>query len=534
MEVPVKTLSEALSLEIFHHVFASVAEEMGVTLGRTGYSANIKERLDYSCALFLSDGRMLAQAAHIPVHLGAMPASVRAAIAHGAPFAPGDVVILNDPYLGGTHLPDITMVSPVFFDPDGQPDFFAASRAHHADIGGMEPGSMPLSTELYQEGLIIPPIKLVEKGQLNQGVFDMIIRNSRTPSERRGDLNAQRAAHKVGERRLYAIVERYGLDELKRQAQNLIDYAERLTRNWLVDLPEGQFSFEDVLDDDGINEQSIPIKLTLNVQADSLTVDFSGSSPAVRGSVNAVRAIVESAVGYVIRCVAGDDLPMNEGIFNPVELRVPTESVLDPGPPHAVAGGNVETSQRIVDVLYGALAQALPHLIPAASQGTMNNLSFGGIDPQTRRPFAYYETMGGGSGAGPDADGASGLHTHMSNTLNTPIEALELAYPVRVERYAVRTGSGGSGQQQGGDGLIRSFRFLAPARVTLLSERRRHSPYGLAGGQPGQVGHNRLLAADSRESEDLPGKCSLDLNMGDLLTIETPGGGGWGEVDDKS
>ncbi len=526
---------DAVTLEIFKHLFASVAEEMGVTLGRTGYSPNIKERRDYSCAVFLGDGRMLAQAAHIPVHLGAMPASVQAAIAHTAPFVPGDLIALNDPYLGGTHLPDITLVSPIFIPeggqtPPGMPDFFVASRAHHADVGGMSPGSMPLATELYQEGLIIPPIRLAEGGRLNQAALDLIVRNSRTPNERRGDLAAQRAAHEIGTRRLLEIVARYGLEEVKRQAEALIAYAERLTRATLAMLPEGVYTFEDVLDDDGISEEPVPIRVAITIERGEMTVDFTGSAPAVRGSVNAVSAIVHSAVSYVVRCVVGANLPMNHGVLVPLKVIIPPGSVLDPGPPHAVAGGNVETSQRIVDVLYGALAQALPDLIPAASQGTMNNLSFGGIDPRSGASFAYYETMGGGAGAGPQGDGASGIHCHMSNTLNTPIEALEFALPVRVRRYALRHGSGGAGGHRGGDGLIRELEFLAPARVTILSERRKRAPYGLAGGSPGQPGANILIPGDGSPPRSLPGKVSLDVQAGDVLRIETPGGGGWGTI----
>ncbi len=522
---------DAIALEIFKHLFASAAEEMGVTLGRTAYSPNIKERRDYSCAVFLGDGRMLAQAAHIPVHLGAMPASVSAAIEHTAPFHPGDVIILNDPYLGGTHLPDITLISPIFVaEATSTPDFFVASRAHHSDIGGMTPGSMPLSTELFQEGIIIPPLRLVEGGVLNQAVFDLIVRNSRIPEERLGDLAAQRAAHEVGERRLREIIGRYGLEEANQQAEHLIAYAERMTRALIESLPEGTYNFEDALDDDGISGEPIPIHVAVSVRGGELTVDFTGSSAAVAGTVNAVSAIVHSAVGYVIRCIAGEALPTNHGVLVPVKVIIPSKSVLDPGPPHAVAGGNVETSMRIVDVLYGALAQALPQIIPAASQGTMNNLTFGGIHPKTGRTFAYYETIGGGSGAGPGIDGASGIHCHMSNTLNTPVEALEMALPVRVHRYAIRRGSGGAGERRGGDGLERVIEFLTPARVTVISERRRIGPYGLAGGQAGQCGENTLCHAGSSDTAKLPGKTSLDVKPGDIVSIKTPGGGGWGSI----
>jgi N-methylhydantoinase B len=539
---------DSVTLEIFKHLFASVAEEMGVTLRRTAYSPNIKERLDFSCALFDDEGRLLAQAAHIPVHLGAMPASVRSALDRCAPFAPGDVVILNDPYLGGTHLPDITLVSPVFVGTGEAclaPTFYVASRAHHADVGGMSPGSMPLSTEIYQEGVIIPPIKIVAAGQTNQAVLDLILRNVRTPDERRGDLAAQIAAHEVGARRAQEIVARYGVDETRRYAVALIDYAERLTRHAIAAMPDGAYIFEDHLDAPS-NFQSptsnlqpptsnlqppISITVTLVIDHDSLVVDFSGSSPAVEGNLNAVRAIVESAVYYCVRCVVGamghDSAPINAGAFAPIHVVIPAGSLLDAKSPHAVAGGNVETSQRVVDAVFGALAQALPDLIPAASQGTMNNLTFGGVRADGT-PFAYYETIGGGAGAGPLRHGASGIHVHMSNTLNTPIEALELAFPLRVWRYAIRRASGGAGQQRGGEGLIREIEFLAPVTATLLSERRTRQPYGLRGGQPGAFGEN-VLIRDGVETV-LPGKVQLQLHPGDVLSIHTPGGGGWGEV----
>jgi N-methylhydantoinase B len=527
-------VSDPIRLEIFKHLFASVAEEMGVTLGRTGYSPNIKERLDYSCALFLGDGRLLAQAAHIPVHLGAMPASVRAALVHCAPFAPGDVVLLNDPFLGGTHLPDITMVSPVFVavSPPADahtpthPHFFVASRAHHADIGGMSPGSMPLSTEIFQEGVIIPPLKLIEGGQRNQAVWQLILRNVRTPDERQGDLAAQLAAHTTGARRMEEIVSRYGLSEVLSNAEALIAYTERRVRRVIAAIPPGRYAFTDFLDDDAL-QADIPICVSVAASEGALMVDFTGTAPAVAGNLNAVCAIVESAVGYVVRCLAGADLPMNAGAFAPVRLLIPSGSLLDAQPPHAVAAGNVETSQRVVDALFGALALALPDRVPAASQGTMNNLTFGGRQPDTGKPFAYYETLGGGAGAGPEADGASGVHVHMSNTRNTPIEALEYGFPVRIEQYSLRPQSGGPGWHRGGEGLRRDIRFLVPARVTVLSERRRRAPWGLHGGRSGGRGRN-VLVHGGRE-EDLPGKFTRAFEAGEVLSVQTPGGGGWGQ-----
>jgi N-methylhydantoinase B len=535
---------DPITLEIFKNLFISVAEEMGATLGRTAYSPNIKERRDFSCACFLADGRMIAQAAHIPVHLGAMPASVQAALEQFPSWQPGDLVVLNDPYLGGTHLPDITMISPVFVEGD-QPHFVVASRAHHADVGGMSPGSMPLASEIYQEGLIIPPVKLVEGGRTNQALLDLILRNVRTPAERRGDLAAQMAAHRVGEQRLREIVARYGVDEALRYAAALLTYAERLTRAAISRIPDGTYTFRDEMDDDGkprlqmggsqtrdagagIESPAPTIRVSVTVHDDSMVVDFSGSSPEVRGPLNAVRAITESATWYVARCIAGADVPANSGTFAPVRVRVPRSSFLDATPPHAVAAGNVETSQRIVDAVLGALAQALPDLIPAASQGTMNNITVGGVDPRTGEPFAYYETVGGGAGGGPLGEGLSGVHVHMTNTLNTPVEALEYAYPVRVRRYGLRHESGGRGQHRGGDGLVREMEFLCPATVTLLSERRRTAPYGLQGGQPGQPGRNVLIQAG--EEQDLPGKAEIQVQPGDVLSLQTPGGGGWGET----
>ena len=546
---------DAATLTIFDHLFASVAEEMGVTLGRAAYSPNIKERLDYSCAVFLAGEppRLLAQAAHIPVHLGAMPASVRAAVARCAPFRPGDVVILNDPYLGGNHLPDITLVSPVFgnqlnSDLQNAAPFFVASRAHHADVGGMSPGSMPLSTELYQEGIIIPPLKLIDGGARNEAVWQLILRNVRTPWERDGDLAAQLAAHTTGAARLTEIVGRYGLDETLRQADALIAYAESLTRAAIRLVPDGQYAFTDFLDDDGQSAEPVPISVVVTVEEDCLTADFAGTAAAVAGNLNAVPAIVESAVAYCLRCVAlallDIDLPMNDGVFSPLTVRIPPGSVLDPSPPHAVAAGNVETSQRVVDTVFGALAAALPDLIPAASQGTMNNLTFGGIVGQYGKanhrdsdgraavlPYAYYETIGGGAGAGPAAGGAAGIHVHMSHTRNTPVETLEMAFPIRVEEYSLRRGSGGRGRQRGGDGLIRAICFLAPATVTITAERRRRGPYGLCGGHPGAPGRNVLLRPTG--VMELPGKATFTVEPGDIIRVETPGGGGWGPLNSE-
>lgn len=511
---------DAISLEVFRNLFSSVAEEMGTALQRTAYSPNIKERRDFSCAVFDEQGRMVAQAAHIPVHLGAMPLAVAKA-REICPMRPGDVVILNDPYLGGTHLPDITLVSQCA----ARPGFFVASRAHHADVGGVSPGSMPLATELFQEGLIIPPIKLVERGRINRGVLELICRNVRTPDERRGDLAAQLAAQRLGERRLTEAGERFGIPAIAQHAAALLSYGERLMRAAIAAIPDGVYTFTDHLDDDGQSSEPVRIQVSVTIDGDRATVDFTGSDAERPGGLNAVFAVTASAVYYVFMCLAGEDAPANDGCYRPIAIIAPSGSIVNARPPRAVAGGNVETSQRIVDCVFGALAAALPGRIAAAGQGTMNNLTVGGVDPRSGRTYAYYETIGGGMGAGPGGDGLSGVHVHMSNTLNTPIEALEFHYPLRITRYALRRGSGGRGAQTGGDGLIRSIRFLAPASVILTSERRRFAPYGLTGGQNGARGRAVLHDGAPRA---LPGKVSIAVSAGDELTIETPGGGGWG------
>ncbi len=513
---------DAISLEVFKNLFASVAEEMGVTLQRAAFSPNIRERLDFSCAMFDGQGRMIAQAAHIPVHLGSMPASVAYSLQAFDSFRPGDVIILNDPYRGGTHLPDITMVSPVFTGGESAPRFLVASRAHHADVGGMSPGSLPLSTELYQEGIIIPPIKLIDGGQRNEGVLALITGNSRAPAERIGDLEAQLAAHRVGERRLLSLVEVHGIETVEEHAAALLDYSRRMTETVIAAIPDGTYEFEDALDGDG---QPILIRASVRVNGAQMIVDFTGSAPQVGGNVNAVESIVRSATWYCVRLLADEDVPVNHGCFQPVTVVVPPHSVLNADFPAAVAAGNTETSQRIVDVVIGALAKALPDRIPAASQGTMNNFTFGGI--VNGRAFVYYETIGGGHGAGPGGDGLSGRHSHMTNTRNTPVEALEYVLPVRVIEYSLRDGSGGAGRCRGGDGIRRVYEFLAPVAATINSERRLSRPYGLQGGEPGQPGTNCLIRGG--QEIDLGGKCSLQVKPGDRVIIETPGGGGWGQ-----
>jgi N-methylhydantoinase B len=532
---------DAAELEIFKNLFHSVAEEMGAALRRSAFSPNIKERRDYSCAVFDGRGRVVAMGDHMPVHLGSMPMSVEAAI-HSLTLGPGDIAMLNDPYSGGTHLPDITLVGPVYAGAHGgskrrstdrgrgikmRPLFYVANRAHHSDIGGAQPASMALSEEIYQEGLRIPPVALVRAGEIQRDVMQMVLANVRTPRERQGDLTAQVAACRLGERRLREYWQKYGQKKIQFYLDALQRYSARLMRTALARIPDGTYSAEDWLDDDGYSSRPVRLRVTITVRGGRATVDFAGSSPACRGSVNAVLAITQSAAFYVFRCLLGEDVPACAGLMEPIELRAPENSVVNARPPAAVAAGNVETSQRIVDVLLRALARALPGRIPAASSGTMNNLSFGGFDPRTGQHFAYYETIAGGMGARPASNGLSGIHTHMTNSLNTPVEALESAYPVRVRRYSLRRGSGGAGRFRGGDGIVREIEFLTEVRGSILSDRRRFAPYGLKGGKPGRTGKNELRLHDKRGVK-LPSKTAFSAPAGSVLRIETPGGGGWG------
>jgi N-methylhydantoinase B/oxoprolinase/acetone carboxylase alpha subunit len=516
-----------IEFEIFKNLFLSIAEEMGVTLCRTGFSPNIKERLDYSCAVYDAAGETIAQGDHMPVHLGAMPLSVRAAI-DAAPMEPGDIVMLNDPFHGGTHLPDITLVSPVFIARDRRPTFYVANRAHHSDVGGMSPGSMPVAREIYQEGLIIPPVHLARRGRIVTDVVRLALANVRTPDEREGDLTAQIAANRVADTRLRDTVRRYGRAATLGYARALQDYTARVLGAAILAIPDGRYAFEDALDDDGFGSGPVRIRAEVTIAGRRATVDFTGSSPQVTGSVNANYAMTLSACLYAFRCLVGDDVLYNAGVRRPLTVVAPEGTIVNARRPAAVAGGNVETSQRITDVVLGALAQAIPARIPAASQGTMNNVTLGGTDPRTGRRFAYYETMGGGMGGRRGLAGLSGVHTHMSNTRNTPIEAIEHYLPVRIRQYKLRQGSGGRGAAPGGEGLVREYEMLAAATVTILSERRVRPPYGAAGGGPGAPGQNTLIR-DGRE-ERLPGKVELQLRPGDRLRIETPGGGGWGRA----
>jgi N-methylhydantoinase B/oxoprolinase/acetone carboxylase alpha subunit len=527
--VTARTPVHPIEFEIFKNLFLSIAEEMGVTLCRTGFSPNIKERLDYSCAVYDAAGETIAQGDHMPVHLGAMPLSVRAAI-DAVQMGPGDMVALNDPYQGGTHLPDITLVAPVFLGrkvgPRDRPAFYVANRAHHSDVGGMSPGSMPVAREIYQEGLIIPPVRLVRRGQMVKDILALVLSNVRTPEEREGDLTAQIAANRVAETRLHELVARHGPRTVTAYAAALQDYTERVVRATLKTLPDGEYSFEDALDDDGFDKRPVKIHARVRIAGGRAEIDFAGSALQVQGSVNANYAITLSACLYCVRCLIEEDVLYNAGVARPLRVLAPPGSIVNANRPGAVAGGNVETSQRITDVVLGAFAHALPKRLPAASQGTMNNVTLGGLDPRTGARFAYYETLGGGMGGRRGLRGLSGVHTHMSNTRNTPVEAIENYLPVRIRRYGLRSGSGGAGAFPGGEGLVREYEMLVPTSVTILSDRRGYPPYGSRGGRPGVRGRNTLVRKGREQI--LPGKVQLELHPGDRLRIETPGGGGYG------
>ena len=520
---------DPVRLEIFKSIFHSVAEEMGGVLRRSAFSPNIKERRDYSCAVFNGEAEVLAMGDHMPVHLGSMPASVDAAI-RALDLRPGDVALLNDPYAGGTHLPDLTMVMPVYLPRAKKPIFYVANRAHHADVGGAQAGSMSLSREIFQEGIRIPPVKILENGRMVRDVLQLVLSNVRTSREREGDLTAQVAACRVGERRLLEVVRKYGRQETNEYGRHLLEYSEKMMRATLREIPDGVYRGEDFMDNDGVSDERIAIRVMIRIRRSSAEVDFTGSSPECAGSINAVKAIADSAVFYVFRCLLNDQVPATSGLLRPIRIVAPQGTIVNARPPSAVAGGNVEASQRITDTLLRALARAIPSKIPAASQGTMNNLTFGGRDTRPNRgdaPFAYYETIAGGMGARPDRAGENGIHTHMTNSLNTPVEVLEHAYPVRIRRYGIRSGSGGAGEHRGGDGIVREIELLVPMQVGMLSDRRKIGPYGLAGGKPGKKGTNELIVSGRRKS--VAAKGSFYAPAGAIVRIESPGGGGWGK-----
>jgi N-methylhydantoinase B/acetone carboxylase, alpha subunit len=506
---------DPIELSLFASRIEAVCDEMGAVLRRAAFSPNIRDRLDYSCAVFDAQGELCAQAAHIPVHLGSMAYAMRGIVSR-LEWCDGDMVVVNDPFLGGTHLPDVTLIAPLLLE--GELLGFVANRAHHANIGAHTPGSMPISRSLDEEGLVIPPTRLVQGGRTDK---ELLARLAGGRSEAEGDFAAQVSANLTALARLRELVQGMGAAGYGAALTALNDYAERLARSALAAIPAGEYRYTDVLDDDGIGNRDIPIAARVQVADGSVRVDFSGTAAQVPGNVNCPLAVAAAAVYYVFRCLMPRETPACAGAFRAIQLDAPPGCLLNAQWPAAVAAGNVETSTRVVDVICGALAQALPERIPAASHGSMNNIAMGARN--SGADWDYYETIGGGMGAGACGGGVDAVQTHMTNTLNTPIESLESAYPLRVTRYGVRLGSGGAGRRRGGDGIVREFEFLAAAQVTLLTERRRHAPWGLAGGSPGAAGDNHLNGVS------LPGKASFTVKAGDRVTIATPGGGGWGQ-----
>jgi len=529
-------LVDPVTLEVLRNALESTADEMGAVLKRTSFSPNIKERMDASCAVFDASAQLVAQAEHVPVHLGSMLRSVEKTVAAAGgldgSLDEGDVVIVNDPFTNGSHLPDITVVAPVYAE--GRHIAYVATRAHHADVGGMEPGSMPgNSHEIYQEGLVIPAVKLYRRGELQDDVMRLILANVRTPEERRGDLNAQLASLRIGERRIRELAQRYGADLVTAGFEAILDYTERRMRRRLAEFPPGTYRGEDFLDDDGSSDEPVRIALAIAVTPEKLVLDFAGSSPQRPGNINAVAPMTYSASFFAIKVLTDPEIPVNAGTFRNLELKIPEGSVLAARHPAATCAGNTETTQRIADTVLKVCAQFAPDRVPAASQGTMNTIAVGGTDPRAKeipggRPYSYIETIGGGQGGRPMGPGDDGIQCNMTNTMNTPVEALEITYPLRVERYELREGSAGGGKHRGGNGLVRAIRSLDhTARVSLQCERRRLAPYGLQGGADGKPGHNYVVTKDGA-IRDEPGKASLSLAPGEIVVVETPGGGGWG------
>lgn len=513
---------DAVTLEVVRNACEAISEEMNAGLVRTSYSPNIKDRKDCSCAIFDSSGEMVSQAENIPVHLGAMPFSVREAV-DTFEFDAGDSVLLNDPYRGGAHLPDFTLVTPVFAGDELVA--FTANRAHHSDVGGVQAGSVSAEpTEIIQEGLRIPPVKLYGGGELNEDILDIILSNVRTQDERRGDLRAQQAANETGRKRFLELVEEYGKNRLEGVLEEVKNYSEKRMCGEIMELPDGVYEYTDMLDGDGYGNQDLEIHVEIEVRGDQVGVDFEGSAPQTKGPVNAVFAVTVSATYYAIRSITDPEIPPNHGCYRPINVDAPSGTIVNAEPPAAVVGGNLEVSQRVTDVVLGAFAGVKPDRVVAGCQGTMNNVTFGSSEGDS---FAFYETQGGGYGGRKGLDGMDGVHVHMSNTLNTPAEVLETTYPLRVERYELRSDTGGAGKWRGGLGLRRDIRVLRSSSFSLLADRRRHPPYGLFGGGDGAVGEDYLLRDGGKTRLDP--KSTHELREGDIVSIRTPGGGGYGD-----
>ena len=523
---------DIITREVIRGGLEYIAEEMGIILRNAAYSTNIKERMDHSCSLFDSKGRMVAQAEHIPVHLGAMPLTVSSIMKEFKDeIFLGDSFILNDPYLGGTHLPDITIVTPIFYNKELVG--YSVSRAHHNDIGGITPGSMPgNATEIFQEGLRIPPIKIVKKGVVDKDILNLIMTNSRTPKIRKGDLMAQLSANWTGEKRLLEIIEQKGLKVYKLSVEEILNYSEKRFLSILKEFPESEAESIDFMDGDGISNEPIKLAVKISLKKDHITFDFTGTSDQVRGAVNCPYAVTLSGSYYVIRSITDPTIPANEGLYRHLTVKVPKGSLLNASPPAAVVGGNVETSQRVVDTLLRAFSKILPDRIPAASQGTMNNLIIGGLN-HNGESFTFYETICGGTGGSASMDGVDGIHSHMTNTMNTPIEEIEARYPLIVEEYSLRSNSCGKGKHRGGLGVKRAFRTDVPVIVSVLGERQKIAPWGLNGGLEGKKGIYYKITRNN-EKVIVNGKGSFSLEKGEKIIIQTPGGGGWGNPKERS
>jgi len=515
---------DSISLSIFANRIDAICGEMGVTLQKSAFSPNIRDRLDYSCAVFDAQGELCAQAAHIPVHLGSMAFAMKDVVAV-INWSAGDMIVLNDPYKGGTHLPDVTLIAPLFIN--NELVGFVANRAHHADIGSETPGSMPLSSDLSEEGLVIEPTLLVKNDQLEDHCFAGLMKNMRNKQESSGDFIAQIAANRRGLTRLTALIKKTGLKNYLDNLKQLNRYAATLAKKSLAGIEDGEYVFRDMLDDDGQGKIDIVINAAVKFDQGNITVDFAGTAAQVKGNINCPLSVTAAAVYYVFRCLMPVQTPACAGSFKNIKILAPEKSIVNASYPAAVAAGNVETSTRIVDVVLGALAQALPDRIPAASHGSMNNLAMGSVGDRDHAAWDYYETIGGGMGASCVSNGLDAVQTHMTNTLNTPVEALEMKYPLRINRYQIRSDSSGRGKQAGGEGLIREYEFLAPAQVTILSERRSHQPWGLAGGENAKSGINQL------NEKTVSAKQSFNVQPGDVVCISSAGGGGYGSAEDQ-
>ena len=520
---------DPVTIEVIKGALTYAAEEMGIVLRNSAYSPNIKERMDFSCTLFDRKKRLTAQAEHIPVHLGSMQLAVRKGLEKlKGELENGDMILFNDPYISGTHLPDITLICPIFHE--NTVIAYSANKAHHSDVGGKAPGSMAGdATEIYQEGIIIPPVKFVKRKGIDEEIASILLSNVRTPEIRLGDLRAQMAANLLGKQRVLELVDRYGVETLHEAMEEIMNYSERRMRIEVSKMPEGSYSAEDYLENTGTSNKKVKIRVTITAKKDQLLIDYTGTDDQVDGPVNAVLGVTQSGVYYTLRCLTDPTVPMNDGCYRPVRIHVPEGTLMNPTPPAPVAGGNVETSQRNVDVLLKAFAGMLPEKVCAACQGTMNNIAVGGTNPQNGRSWTFYETIAGGFGGRRGIDGVDAIHTHMTNTMNTPVEAIETVYPIRFLKYELRENSGGPGKWRGGVGLERSWMLLAPsATLSVLAERTKIPPWGLYGGKNGARGEYYIIKPKGKRIK-LKSKCTVRIENGDVFVVRTPGGGGFGD-----